>query len=91
MKLLYAIIISITLTNCSLIRENNVVKKPSFILPNKTINLNEYKQLSPFFVEDNICYSKDDYLKLLYLINDLKGYIEYQKALNSKIIKYYEE
>ncbi len=86
---MWKMIMVLLLSGCSII-EPKIVKKPPFDIPPKNIQLREYKDIKPFFIEDNICYSKDDYLKTLYMLNDLKHYIQYQKELTQQIKHYYE-
>lgn len=83
------ILMTILLTGC--VTKTEYIKKPPFKIPEKNLQLREYKNLNVMLIDDNVCYSSDDYLKTLYLLNDLKNYIQYQKTLVTEINEYYQK
>jgi len=53
------------------------------------LDLSAYKDMSITVVDNNMCYSYDDYTKSLELLNKLKDYIVYQQSVIQKIDGYY--
>ena len=63
------------------------IKKP--IYHSSTAPLIRNYDIKVGFKGDDVCISKEDYIKSLYMINDLKSYIEYQVKLIDEMNTYY--
>ena len=47
----------------------------------KTLDLSSYKDIQVLQKNESICMSEDNYQLLMFLLIDLKNYIEYQKTI----------
>ncbi len=85
MKILFLAMV-LCLSGCATTKVPNIIPLQISTTP---LDLSAYKDMSITVVDNNMCYSYDDYTKPLELLNKLKDYIVYQQSVIQKIDGYY--
>lgn len=66
----------------------SVIEKPEF-KPKSLPPIVRKARLNPKLIESNVCFSKDDYFKVIMMKNDLINYIDYQERLIDEMHNFY--
>lgn len=80
------VVLCLSLIGCATNKPQPIIP---YQIPLNPIDLSAYKNMMPVFIDDQLCYSEENFIKQIQLLNKLKDYTQYQQTIIREMDNYY--